>query len=143
MNRLAALWALLAGPALAADFDATAVKSACDAEWPDDFQMVEFCLRQRTEGHAEFAGLRDAAAPGMQPALAACADEWGQQWEMVAFCARQRLEAARTLPDHTAGIPEEVAATITGKCRADWGDQWEMVAFCVEQQADSWRRLNP
>ena len=136
----AGLLAFLAAPAAAFDEDQT--KAACAADWPGDFQMQAYCVRQQRAGHEELQDSLAVIPPELGPAVQRCEAEWGSDWQMQAYCLAQQQTGFAELPNVLATVPAEVAAVIGPGCAADWPDDYQMQTYCAERQATGWKALN-
>lgn len=91
---------LFALPALAVE---DGIAAHCAAEWPNDFAVQEFCVKQQTKGHEQFTAATAALEPDspLQPAAEKCLDDWqnehGHDWAVVNFCFEQQVKAFERL----------------------------------------------
>ncbi len=83
-----------------ADFVALA-KTHCRAEWPDDFQMQGYCLKQQAEGMLKLKAASDSIGKPLEKALEKCTEEWTKErvpdWQMIGHCAETQADAFRKL----------------------------------------------
>ncbi len=136
----AGLLAFLASPAAAFDEDQT--KAACAAEWPGDFQMQAYCVRQQRESYAELRHRLAVIPPELSTAAEMCEAEWGSDWQMRAYCLAQQQTGFTELPNVLATVPASAGTVIAARCAAEWPGDYQMQTYCAEQQAAGWRALN-
>ena len=136
----AGLLSFLAGHASA--FDEGQTKAACAADWPGDFQMQAYCVRQQRAGHEELQHRLAVMPSELGPAAKKCEAEWGSDWQMQAYCLEQQQIGYAGLPNVLATVPAEVAAVIGPGCAADWPDDYQMRTYCAERQVAGWKALN-
>lgn len=142
MVRVALFLMTVTGPALAAPFDADAIKGKCQADWPDDFQMQSFCLDQQKAGHSEVEARRPQLDEELTRALAQCEAAWPLDWTVTAFCMNQNIAARAKIPVTLTGLPDDVAGQIAAKCEAEWPVDFTVQSYCVDQQVQGWRNVN-
>ncbi len=69
----------------------------CSAEWPADFRMQEYCLKQQAEGMIEFKAVSDQYGKAIEKTLETCTEQWTKDripdWRMIGYCAKQQAEA--------------------------------------------------
>jgi hypothetical protein len=66
-------------------------KEHCAREWPDDFQMQNYCLDQQLKGMLQFKAVSDDLGTKIEKALERCTEEWTRDrlpdWQMIGHCA--------------------------------------------------------
>ena len=133
---------LMAGPALALDFDVEAVEARCAGEWPDDAAMQTRCVANHRAGYEAIAAfLDDEDDVAMVAALEDCAAEWREDWTMAGYCAQEQIAGRVTLEETLAELPEDVGAEILERCDSHWED-FRMRAHCVARDAADWHDTN-
>lgn len=94
------------GLAQAAPFDTGAdymdlARQQCAKEWPDNFEMQGYCLKQNAEGMLQFKQVSDELGKPIEKALEHCTEEWTKDrlpnWKMIGYCATKQAEAYRSL----------------------------------------------
>ena len=119
------------------------VKELCKQEWPEDFSMQAYCVRNNKAGHIAFIKLTKKNDPELfKNPFSNCVSEWGIQWDMVAYCAGQQVEGQRAIGNNVKGLPEGIAQRIVKRCKQEWRDDYSMIAYCSNQQASAWDELN-
>lgn len=98
---------LLIALALAqAPFDTSAnyvelAKQHCRAEWPADFQMQGYCLRQQAEGMLTFRRIAIEMGKPFEKTLENCTEDWTKNrmpdWQMIGHCAKEQADAYRAI----------------------------------------------
>jgi hypothetical protein len=92
--------------AQAAPFDVKAdyvelSRQRCAKEWPDNFEMQAFCLKQDAAGMLQFKAVSDELGKPIEKALERCTEQWTADrlpnWQMIGFCATKQAEAYRSL----------------------------------------------
>ena len=77
------------------------MRQHCSAEWPDDFQMQDYCLKQQVEGMAQFKAASESVGRPLDRALERCVSEWTKagvpNWQMIGYCSKQQAESYRKL----------------------------------------------
>lgn len=93
---------LLFALALAAPFDVGADYSKlaavhCRAEWPNDFRMQAYCMKQQRIGMLQFKAVIDELGEPIEKALEKCTEEWTNDrvpdWQMIGYCATVQAKA--------------------------------------------------
>jgi hypothetical protein len=83
-----------------ADFVALA-KEHCRTEWPTDFQMQEYCLKQQAAGMLQFKQVSDELGKPFEQTLEKCTEEWTKNrmpdWQMIGYCATEQAKSYRAL----------------------------------------------
>jgi hypothetical protein len=97
------LLALLAHPVSAEDVGDW-IKQRCTRDWPNDYSMQVFCIRQQIEGAKEFRQLANGEASNgdLRGILATCLEQWGgdaknADWPMISYCYREQRGAWQTM----------------------------------------------
>jgi len=82
------------------------IRSLCEEEWPDEFSMQEFCIKEETASHAAVQRARSSsidAHPIGTKIFKKCLREWtGEltEWSMVEFCLEEEVGSYNRLhPD--------------------------------------------
>jgi hypothetical protein len=95
---------LLVQATTAADFGdhlTDLARQHCEREWPDNFEMQEYCLGQQRDGINQYIDVRDSMGVRLKAALRRCVDEWAPpgdaNFEMVGYCAKQQADAYHRL----------------------------------------------
>lgn len=142
------LTAFAASPVLAQslNYDGDIVQAECSAEWGTEYDMVKFCMDQRRDGFAVYqltiAGLSASLRESFSATALLCEREWQQEWDMTEHCMRENMQAAASIPNIIANLPEDVGTGIVRGCMGEWGDELTMVAYCMTQRAEGWRAIN-
>jgi hypothetical protein len=97
---IAVFWLAMAA-AQAPPFDMKNVQSLmkqhCATEWPDNFQMQEFCIQQQIKGMADFKAASESVGRPLDAALEKCVEEWTEHgvpnWQMIGFCSKQQADS--------------------------------------------------
>lgn len=93
--------ALLAQPFdVKADYIALA-KQHCAREWPVDFEMQAYCLKEQTAGMLQFKAVSDDIGKPIEKTLEKCTEDWTKDglpdWQMIGHCAVNQGAAFRRL----------------------------------------------
>lgn len=77
------------------------VRHSCSAEWPGDYRMQEYCIKQQNEAAAYMRPIISSAVGVEQQIVRKCASEWstpsGFNYRMVKYCYEQQMGAYRRL----------------------------------------------
>lgn len=141
-----AVWALclmaLPGAVAAANFNENEIKAHCAREWPNDFAMQSYCIKEQREGFQKVEAARPGLDADMSAALARCESEWAVEWSMIAYCLGEQQNGRQTIPVVLDGLPANVAETIRNNCKGEWQGDFAMQAYCSKEQATGWRSIN-
>ena|SRR6266404_581961 len=82
------------------DVDAV-IRHHCEQEWPDDFSMRAYCIKQQREAVAKLRldGPPDVPEEVFRGIRLKCAAEWPDDYAMRAYCEGQQLAGYRKLAD--------------------------------------------
>jgi hypothetical protein len=73
------------------------MKIHCQAEWPSDFQMQEYCLQQAATGAFQFKQVYDELGKPFEKTLEKCVEEWTKKgipdYQMIGYCAKTQADA--------------------------------------------------
>lgn len=73
----------------------------CRGEWPDDFQMQQYCFEQQVKGMGQFKAVWEAVGKPIERALENCTREWTEagvpDWQMIGYCAEQQEKGWRAV----------------------------------------------
>jgi ferredoxin len=92
--------------AQAAPFDTKAdyiglTKQFCAKDWPDNFEMQAYCLKQQAQGMLQFKAVSDELGKPIEKALEHCTEEWTTDrlpnFAMIGYCATKQAESYRSL----------------------------------------------
>lgn len=92
--------------AQAAPFDTKAdyvelAKQLCAKDWPNDFEMQRYCLKQQAAGMLQFKAVSDELGKPIEKALEGCTEEWTKDrlpdWQMIGYCSTKQADAFRAL----------------------------------------------
>jgi hypothetical protein len=76
-------------------------RTHCASEWPDNFEMQGYCMKQQATGMLAFKEASDSIGKPLEKALERCTEEWTKDrlpnWEMIGYCATKQAEAYRNL----------------------------------------------
>lgn len=98
-----------------------AISSKCEKEWPTDFEMQEYCIKQQVEGQAEILEYvsrynvdldNKSSAASLTTAeviLVKCFSEWDGDNKMIAYCIEKQEESALRLGKLTRKASKESA----------------------------------
>jgi hypothetical protein len=82
------------------------IRSLCEREWPDEFSMQEFCIKEETSSHAAVQRIRASTLdthPVGSKIHRKCLKEWTEdltEWSMVKFCLVEEVGSYNRLhPD--------------------------------------------
>lgn len=98
------LIALALAQAAPFDMDADYVQLArqfCAKEWPDNFEMQSYCLKQQATGMLQFKAVSDELGKPIEKTLEHCTEEWTKDrlpdFAMIGHCATRQADAFRSL----------------------------------------------
>lgn len=92
--------------AQAAPFDTKAdyvqlARQFCAEEWPDNFEMQAYCLKQQAAGMLQFKAVSDELGKPIEKALEQCTEEWTKDrlpdFAMIGYCATRQAEGYKAL----------------------------------------------
>jgi len=73
----------------------------CGREWPDNFEMQVYCVKQQASGMLQFKTVSDELGKPIEKALERCTEEWTKDrlpnFAMIGYCATRQAEAYRAL----------------------------------------------
>jgi len=71
----------------------------CEREWPDDYNMRAYCVKQQREAvsNLKAAAPADIPAAVLQQIRRKCAREWPDDYSMRHYCEQQQLSAYRQM----------------------------------------------
>jgi hypothetical protein len=76
------------------------MRTFCAKEWPNDFRMQEYCIKQQIDGWRRVGSMIDRAPAGLKTAYGQCAIDWRwgkgdneYDWRMVAYCMEKQRDA--------------------------------------------------
>lgn len=76
-------------------------KQFCAKDWPDNFEMQGYCLKQQAKGMVQFKSVSDDLGKPIEKALEKCVEEWTKDrlpdFSMIGYCATRQAEAYRSL----------------------------------------------
>lgn len=76
-------------------------KQFCAQDWPDNFEMQAYCLRQQAAGMLQFKAVSDELGKPIEKSLERCTEEWTKNrvpnFAMIGYCATRQAEAYRSL----------------------------------------------
>lgn len=106
---------------------ASDIEEYCQADWRDDYAMLEFCIEEQEQAKSDFLQLNGDIAK-------ACGDEWLPDYQMALFCHDEQSAAEQRLDIDDAD-------ETTAFCHAEWKNDYAMVEFCIEEQRAARDRL--
>lgn len=69
----------------------------CQREWPNDFQMQGYCLKEQAKGMMQFKAVSDSIGKPIEKALENCTEQWTKDrlpdWQMIGHCALEQAAA--------------------------------------------------
>lgn len=77
------------------------IKNHCQKEWPDDFKMQAYCIKQQKNAvNVLEQGPPDDVPEGVFDKIRSkCDREWHGDYKMRAYCEKQQIEAWRALQE--------------------------------------------
>jgi len=126
----------------AATFPVDAAKQKCSTEWPSDFQMQAYCLKQQKTGFEQVDQQRGGLSAPLKASLQNCEAEWATDYQMQAYCLEKQVAAKRNLDNSALNVPSDVAETIMGGCNSEWSGDFVMIEYCAKKQVQGWKQLN-
>jgi hypothetical protein len=83
------------------------IRSLCEKEWPDEFSMQEFCIKEETASHRALERVKSNVVDGHpvgQKIFRKCLREWSDdltEWSMVKYCVDEEIGSYNRLhPDN-------------------------------------------
>lgn len=77
------------------------IRANCEAEWPGDYRMQEYCIKNQVEALQAIAPLADSSSSIERDIVGKCAVEWrkpiGFDYRMIKYCYEKQIEAYRRL----------------------------------------------
>ncbi|AEH88200.1 hypothetical protein [Mesorhizobium opportunistum] len=78
------------------------VRANCADDWPNNYQMQEFCIQQQQGAAATVSRyISQPLAGAEKDVMLQCANDWqlqrGYNWQMVLFCFEQQNAARKRL----------------------------------------------
>lgn len=75
------------------------IKRKCLREWPTDFQMQAYCIRQQNDAVRALSRGKPADIAEGQFTIVrdGCASEWPTDFQMREYCERQQYDSIRSL----------------------------------------------
>ncbi|WP_296747311.1 hypothetical protein [Mesorhizobium sp.] len=78
------------------------VRANCGDDWPNNYQMQEFCIeQQKTAASSVSRYIHGSLTEAEKGIMNQCAEDWqlsrGYNWEMVLFCFEQQNAARKRL----------------------------------------------
>jgi hypothetical protein len=112
--------------------DHQTIRKKCTGDWPDDFQMQDYCEVQQLKA---VSGTGTTAVPGSAtPTITAkCAKDWPDDFQMRKYCQDKQAEGFAALQARTMDNSAD-RQTIRKKCASDWPDDFQMRDYCEVQQ---------
>lgn len=100
------------------------VKSKCQEEWPTDYRMQEYCVKQQTEAVSALgkSNPSDVGLAAFRIIRGKCAEEWPRDFKMRAYCERQQVEGYRALQSSTNSA--------RNTCAQQWPSDYKMRRYC-------------
>lgn len=126
----------------AGSFDRNKLKTACQADWPSDFDMQKYCLDKKNAA-ADILAAKKWPFPSDEIEQK-CYIDWPQNPEMILYCLEGQATAMQQLKPANApqGIPDNVLKAINDKCWPDWFPDLDMIVYCRNKQVAAWLSLN-
>lgn len=102
------------------------VKSKCQGEWPTDYRMQDYCVKQQTEAASTLdqGQPSDIEAATFRVIRGKCAEEWPRDFKIRAYCEQQQLEGYRALQAST------ISASARNACAQQWPSDYKMRRYC-------------
>lgn len=120
----------------------------CAAEWPNDYKMRDYCIRQQSNANQELFNLAEkyglikngTIAPSLsgsdiEKMLLKCMQEWKKarfdtyDFKMVVYCWKQQIDSYESI----GGNKGEETGT-QGFCANEWPNDFKMQKYCQGQQ---------
>lgn len=100
------------------------VESKCQEEWPTDYRMQEYCVKQQTEAVSALSQSHpsDVDLAAFRVVRGKCAEEWPRDFKMRAYCERQQVEGYRALQSSTNSA--------RNTCAQQWPSDYKMRRYC-------------
>jgi hypothetical protein len=75
------------------------IQAHCEEQWPEDFSMRAYCIRQQREAVRALkrGGPEDIPGETFGRIRTACATQWANDYSMRVYCEKQQVEAYREI----------------------------------------------
>lgn len=110
----------------------------CVTDWPGDFSMQAYCLRQQLAGYAAVS--RGPSSPlvtvtSQEAAVIArgCSLDWSTDYSMQAYCQRQQVEGLAFIRNRPPTVPASTWGRLVNACELEWRNDYSMQAYCVRR----------
>ena len=101
-------------------------QAKCAQEWPSDYRMRNYCVKQQTEGTYALDRGRpsDVDSTAFRVIRGKCAEEWPRDFRMRAYCESQQVEGYRALKSISVG------SSTRNACAQQWPTDYKMRRYC-------------
>lgn len=113
----------------------------CVTDWPDDYSMQAYCLRQQIEGYAAVA--RGPSSPLVtitteesRVIAQRCSFDWPHDFSMQAYCQGQQVEGLAFIRNRPPSVPNGTWNRLLGGCEIEWRNDFSMQAYCLRNAFD-------
>lgn len=98
----------------------------CREEWPTDYQMQQYCMKQQSEGAQKLAlgAPAEVDASAFQVIRGKCAEEWPRDFNMREYCEKQQYDGYRAVNASSVGDGAR------NTCAQQWPNDYRMRQYC-------------
>jgi hypothetical protein len=101
-------------------------QAKCAEEWPSDYRMRDYCVKQQTEGARALdkSPPSDVDSTAFKVIRGKCAEEWPRDFKMRVYCEGQQFEGYRSLKSGSVGT------STRNSCAQQWPADYKMRRYC-------------
>lgn len=112
--------------------------SGCVRDWPGDFAMQSFCVKNQIEGYNTTARGPSTPLAVLSPEEATqirafCTEEWPGDFQMQAYCQEQQADGVAYLHNRPPTVSAIIWDGARQYCVTQWPSDFQMQAYCVRQ----------
>lgn len=131
-------------PAVPEDI-AAAIKARAIAEYPDDFSLQAYVIKQQTKAYMDLQSIGDDDVPDaiVRRIVEIAKKEHEGDYPLQLYVCRKQFDAYKKLQTFSVDdVPQAVVAKIRAAAEREHPDDFSLQLYAIQKQIEGWREVN-